>query len=350
MRRSLLRRFWRNSRKISGFSLVEVLVTTVLTTLLVSSLLTIMVELTSANQTEHASSTTNEEMKQALDHIAAELREAIYVYTGEELERPLAQGGRRQGTRNINPLETYLPNFGANARPILAFWKVEPVPYDGIGSLPSDCSSFTTLQNECEVLLTERRTYTLVVYVQSTDNPNNEWKGDSRIWRYQLRKYSNLSTVTQTIGYRDPTLDSTFQHWPYPSNGIIPTSYVSPQLISGSYVPLVDFVASPTTLVGSINCPVTRNPPVTGNLEYKTSPLGTEPIDDSTFYQANDAKSFYACVRDASSDTATAFNQDVMIYLRGNSKGKPGVERDDMIEILQNQSISRGVVRKTVGD
>lgn len=344
MSHSRSKRFWRNFRKISGFSLVEVLVTTVLTTLLVSSLLTIMVELTSANQTEHASSTTNEEMKQTLDHIAAELREAIYVYTGEELEQ-----GRRQGTRNIDPLRDFLPNFGTNTRPILAFWKVEPVPYDGVGNLPSSCTNTNTnIQNECEVLLTERRTYTLVVYVQSTDNPNNEWKGDSRIWRYQLRKYSNLSNVTQTTGYRDPTLDSTFQHWPYPSNGTRPT--VFPQLTSGSYVPLVDFVASPTTTVGSIDCPVTRNPPVTGNLEYKTSPFGTVPTGNSTFYQANNAKSFYACVRDASSGTATAFNQDVMIYLRGNSKGKPGVERDNMIEILQNQSISRGVVRKTVGD
>lgn len=342
MHHSRSKRFWRYSRR-SGFSLVEVLVTTVLTTLLVSSLLYVMVDLTSANQTEHASGTTNEEMKQALNHIAAEVREATYVYTGEELEKDRLP--------NIKPLKDFLPDFGTNTKPILAFWKVEPIPYDGLTGtgkdLPSDCKNVaTTLQNECEVLLTERRTYTLVVYVQSTDNPNNEWKGESRIWRYQLRKYSDPSTVTQATGYVDPTLDSSFQYWPMDFDGNSKQATL-PQITSSNYVPLVDFVASPTTLIGSIDCPVTTNP-ITGNLEYKTSPFGTAPIGN--FYQANDAKSFYACVRDASSDTTTGFNQDVIIFLRGNSKGKPGIEKDSMPEILQTQAISRGVVGKTTRD
>lgn len=58
----------------------------------------------------------------------------------------------------------------------------------------------------------------------------------------------------------------------------------------------------------------------------------------------------FACVRDSGINTAEGFNQDVLLYLRGNAKGKSGVEKEEMLGMLQVQTISRGVVRKTVAD
>lgn len=333
------KRFTKRSKRITGFSLTEILVVLVLSSLLVSALMYLMVDLMTSSQTEQARSNTNDEMKQALNYMAQELREATYVYTGQELE-----DSRTVDKKSLSPVKNFLPNFGTNTRPIIAFWKVEPIPYhDTSNSLPSSCTTFTGYKaDECAALKIEQRSYTLVVYVQSTNNANGDWKGDSRIYRYQLRKYSNPATLTVTTGYVDPMISSTFQQWPY-NLDLNSAQATLPSTSSSNYVALVDFVASPTTVVENIPCPL----PVDG---YRTSPYGTPPTAPSKDYQPTNAKSFFACVRDSSTTTLEGFNQDVLLYLRGNAKGKPGVEKDAMLGMLQVQSISRGVVRKTVPD
>jgi type II secretory pathway component PulJ len=339
------KQFTKRVGRVSGFSLTEILVVLVLSTILVSTLLYVMVDLMTSSQSEQARSNTNEEMKQALNYMAQELREATYVYTGQELEQ-----SRKVDNKNLLPVKNFLPNFGANTRPIIAFWKVEPVPYNGSSdTLPSSCTSFSGYKvDECSAIRIEQRTYTLVVYIQSTDNSSGDWKGDSRIFRYQLRKYTNPTTLTATTGYVDPMVNSTFQQWPYDLN-YASAQAALPTTNSSNLIPLVDFVASPTTVITNVEdkiyCPMP-------NVGYKVSPYGLVPTAPNTNYEPTNAKSFFACVRDAGITTAEGFNQDVTLFLRGNAKGKPGVEKDDegWLGMLQVQTISRGVVRKTVAD
>lgn len=343
------KRYQKKTKRVSGFSLTEILIGLVISSMLMTTLLYIMVDLMTSSQNDQARNATNEEMKQSLDYIAQELREATYVYTGEELEE-----SRTIGNTTLQPVKKFLPDFGANTRPILAFWKVESVPYSGSNAtLPSSCTGFTgTKVAECNTLRIEQRTYTLVVYVQSTNNTNNDWNGGSRIHRYQLRKYSNPTNLTQETGYIDPMLNSTFQQWPY--NLKLKSAQISlPTTSNSNYIPLTDFVASPTfanstiTTQDDFNCPTVQN---NDQFLYKPSPYGVPPTGTNTDYKPTNAKSFFACVRDASVTTNQGFNQDVLLFVRGNAKGKPGVDKDEMLGMLQVQAISRGVIRKTVAE
>jgi hypothetical protein len=349
----------RRKSLISGFSITELLIGSVLGAMAVSGLLFLMVNLLQENQQEQAKSSVEDDMRRALDYIANDLREAVYVYTGEQLE------GQRQPSPNIIAgLTTYLPDFGTGVRPILAFWKVENLPYGGTGSFPAgnvgdDCGVlFRGNQaqiDRCEAVRrvrVERRTYTLVVYTQSTVNTDNRWQGESRIERYQLRKYSSLDTLAITPGYVDPVSESTFDRWPFSANNVdLRTGTMDDDDPNRKPQPLVDFVARPaaaqlttTTPQRPISCPST----ITGGaLEYVATPRdASSPAD----FAPDNAGTFFACVRNPRGDQS--FNQDVIVYLRGNVKGKPSPNptRDQFLDTLQTRVISRGVVGKAVTD
>lgn len=338
-----------------GLSLVELIISMFLGVVATSLLLNIMVEGMTYNQREQSLSQVNEEMKQALDYIAKDLREAIYVYNGQEL--------KTRANDEDKGLENFIPDFGDDTRPILAFWKIEPLSEDELESV--DCSSFTDESdadqlNECQALRIERRTYTLVVYVQTTNNSDSdsdEWKGESRIERYQLRKYSDLSDLTRTTGYVDPVSEANFAMWPYQNaSDTVDQQSERPTVTDNDPAreTLVDFVAAPSTLPDiaitsseeseenapileeDLSCYIKTNPPDDPTLNYIASPLSN----------TEDALSFFACVK----NNEQSSNQDVLILLRGNAKGKPGIEEDSLLPLLRAQVLIGGVYDKVLTD
>jgi hypothetical protein len=324
----------RNPSPSSGFSLTELLLGSVLASIAISLLLYIMVSLLQDNQSEQARGQVDDDLRRALDFIATDLREATYIYTGEQLERD------RQATPRIAGLTTYLPNFGANVRPILAFWKVENLPYESANPFPANCATaFANNQpaiDECNKVKVERRAYTLVIYTQSTA-ASTSWQGESRIERYQLRKFSNLSTLVLSPGYIDPVSQSTFANWPFsPDNRNLQTG-----TMTATREILVDFVARPS-VAQSISCPPNRT---NGNLDYVATPLDANNPPDLI---PDNAGTFFACVRDPRG--GQSFNQDAIVFLRGNVKGRPGVTRDSFLDTLQTRAIGRGVIGKTVSE
>lgn len=314
-------------KKTAGFTLIELLIVTVLGSMVVSGLLWVMSDILRENQRELALSSTQQDMKRALAFMEEDLREAVYTYDGT-------------GLSSILP---YLPSsFTATGTvPILAFWKVEPVPYSTSDSLP-DCttppiSSNQATKDECDALKIERRSYTLVVYLLSTTDTNPKtWQGRSRITRYQLRKYGTLSTLAHNPGYADPRRDSTFATWPKDINN---NTAQASGTISSTTTPLVDFVALPNdsninVQLNDQDCPADEDKDGDGKpeYEYKRTP-------DSQ------SKSFFACVGTNKKNTA---NQDVLIFLTGNARGNAGLDREDLIAPLKTQVINRGVIEKLV--
>ncbi|MGK7877806.1 MAG: PilW family protein [Xenococcaceae cyanobacterium] len=311
-----LSHFYRRS-KVAGFTLTELLATTVIATTIISSLMWLMIDMGKTNQLETAYNETQQDMKRALDYIADDLREAVFVYTGTQLkDRP----------DDLNGVKDNLPNFGNGVEPIIAFWKVERLPNP---PSESDCEALSSAkQEECKDLNIERRTYTLVVYLQSTANPNGIWTGKSRIERYELTKYSNVSTLTHNDGYVDPSKENkSFKRWPYDANS---TNLQQGTPHNNTDV-LVDFVDDPT------------NDPSGGNLPTCSGDYERTPIDDTN------SKSFFACVRVAEM-AGQAFNQDIILFLRGNAQGKPGVTNDSFLSFVQTQVTNRGVIEKQVAD
>ena len=306
-----------------GFTLTELLIVVIIASLIIAPLLTLMFGLLQDNRKEMAYSETQQEMKRALTYISDELKGAVYVYNGTELNNLVTN--------------SYLPDFGSNTNPVVAFWKVEKVPYNGdlpnidctlsgVNSVNDGSTNSDLDEAECTNLLIERRSYTLVVYLHSTDNTGNLWDGESRIFRYELRKFNNITatTLTRNTGYVDPRTETTFANWPIDLLGNN-VQDARPVADTNNTDALVDFVDGPT----SGNTP-------TCDTDYNSSPTNL----------AN-ARSFYVCVRSPFVGQASV-NQDVILYLRGNSQGKYGTSSATSLPVLQTQILNRGVIDKIV--
>ena len=316
--------FYNKKKKLNqGFTLTELLVVMIISSLIIAPLLTLMFGLLEDNQKEMAYSETQQEMRRALTYMANELKGAVYVYDGTELNNLVSN--------------SYLPNFGSNTDPVFAFWKVEKVPYSGdlpnidctasgVNSVNDGSANSDLDEAECTNLQIERRSYTLVVYLQSTDNPSNLWEGQSRIFRYELRKFNDITatTLTRNTGFVDPRSETTFANWPID--------------IEGNNVqdarPVAD-VNNTDALVDFVDIPTSGNTP-TCDADYTSSPANL----------AN-SRSFYVCVRSPLVGQASV-NQDVIVYLRGNSQGKYGTSNTASLPVLQTQILNRGVIDKIV--
>jgi prepilin-type N-terminal cleavage/methylation domain-containing protein len=293
----------------SGFTLLELLVATAIGGGIIAGLMFMVVQLTNTDLRESSRSETQREMQMALDYISTELREAVYVYDGNQLQT----------------LSPFLPNaVRANgSTPVLAFWKQQPFP----NWAREFCRSRTSAQTPgiaCE----SGSSYSLVVYSLSTANNNNIWSANNaRITRYALTEFgSNQNEYTQ--GYVNPGLfGNNFANWPRDENGMdlrnqeVRSGRPTGEL-GGTVATLVDYVA---TQQGNGNpCPT----------NYTISPSGNP-------------RSFYACVQRR---VNSGDNQDVVLFIRGSVNGRPGYtiagfrETNDALPALETRVFTRGAL------
>lgn len=322
----LLNQFWECNpkHKFTGFTLIELLISMVIGSIAISFTLALVIQLLQTDQQESVRNETQSEMQMALDYISQDLREATYVYDGSCI-RGRADDATTPDINEYCPgLVNYIP-IPSNSVPILAFWKLDP--------LPKECQNAAN-QTICQPFLLIGRTPTLVVYFlrtnQSSDAP--EWLGQARITRYELDQFTGTNTLTPTQGYVSPIDTRTsYRTWPQQNNNGTWTNLQTALPRLSDYTPkeLVDFVDAGTS--GS-------DPPAC-DTQYIASP------HISTNAQIAAVKSFYACVRN-STDQQSGLNQDVFVFLRGNPYGKRGNQSSNFFPTLQTQVISRGVVGK----
>lgn len=308
MAKKKLTNIFRRQPKSAGFTLIELLVSVAIGWIVISGLIYFVVQLLRTDQQEFARTETEREMSIALDYITSDMREAVYVYEGECLG---TNPGRATGTNNYCPGLSNFINFGA-ARPVLAFWKLEALPYveNATGSsddLPADCNGFSTSttvtpnRTTCQALLLSRNSYTLVVYLLRTDNPNGEtWEGPARLVRYELRQYSNLLALQQTPGYCDPSQLINPTSWPRNRDGTnVPGCNGVPEYREQVLVDLVDNATAPAASCASLGA------------DYSPS------IPDGM-------TGFYACVKRPLDASGNVQLQDIVISLRGNAIKRAG--------------------------
>lgn len=84
--------------------------------------------------------------------------------------------------------------------------------------------------------------------------------------------------------------------------------------------------------------------PPSGPSDYIRSPY------DDPETTTDDNNSFFACVRDTNNELQSSFNQDTLLFLRGNAQGKPGIIDKTPLTILQRGVISRSVIDATVSE
>ncbi len=352
-----------------GFTLTELLVVVIIGSIIVSALLSLVVELVGTEQRESSRTETQREMQLSLDYIASDVRQAVYIYDDSaHPEDPTSQ----PSYKNFLPtnLKTGIDN--GTYRPALAFWK--PKPLDPPSA--AVCAGFGATdpkKKECDNLRLQRRAYSFVAYFEvpnnNATNPNGIWKGNSRIVRYELEKYSNINTLTRNAGYVDPAELGDFVSWPIQVSGTnkdnCQDSNKCPN-INGSFPPadagipstLVDFVDTSTQerktngFAERSDCPGYKDNSRPQDNDYLMTPVkGTNPNP-----------SFFVCIRNTReidpNDTATPPRerignprtgevQDVIVYLRGNAKGRGGVQSDSFLPTMETQISMRGVIDRT---
>ena len=312
----------------SGFTLIELLIAVVVGGIIVSTMLYLVVELLQINRREEVLTQTQQDMRRALDYIARDAGEAVYIYP-----TPFAgidtNNDTIADTTLIEQLGTSLPD---DAEPVLAFWRLDPLDPSNPKTqelFNKACSTFPTdaERSECNTLKARQGYYTLVIYAQQENGDDNTlWGGQARIIRYELPKYSsaNLPTLVDNSGYAEPTGENnSFANW--------------------------------------VKGPGTANGRSTVLTDYLDNPVPDQSPECPDNYLATPAESdnFYACVRLNTSEEdedglTIGSNQTLVVFLRGNAAtekaGFVTFSKAGRLPTLKSEVLIRGVLDKRPED
>jgi prepilin-type N-terminal cleavage/methylation domain-containing protein len=191
----------------SGFTLIELLVAMVMAALIITPLLTFMIDILETDRKEGAKASTEQEMQTAYDYIARELQQALYIYDADGITRDSnITNPTLSGIRNQIPPAKPAPgcNNTATCQPVLVFWKREFMP----GSVGVSSTTDTTRNDGFA--------YSLVAYYLITNPPNTSspWSPSARIGRFQIKGPINIANASTTgnnaadAGFNRPPLDS----------------------------------------------------------------------------------------------------------------------------------------------
>ena len=289
-----------------GMTLVELLVGAIMAFLIITPMLGFVVDMLNTDRREQVKSNTEQDLQAAVDFIAQDLSQAIYIYD-------------RAAITAINNTTTKLPPPPATTTgtPILVFWKRQQMR----NSIPINSTVSTQKPSECENTPADcNDTYvlSLVAYYQIKDTTSNStWCQPSggpcptRIARYEIREpIRNPYTTDATKPYYDAADLSDGQKGSDAFNKDFDLSKPTEKVTTGA-----DFPA-PQVLVNYIDHSSTNVPIPTGT-QCQTL-LGVTPPAAPATFNADDllitdgsTHSFYTCV-----DTA---RNVARVTIRGNS-------------------------------
>jgi type II secretory pathway pseudopilin PulG len=160
------------NRTVGGFTLIELLVAMIMTFLILTPLLAFVVDILNTDRKEQVKSNTEQEIQAALDFIAEDLGQAVYIYDNA----------------GVTAIKDRLPP-ATNGTPVLVFWKRQlmkkVLPPN---SLSTDCTPVGT-----DPTCNDSYVFSLVAYYLRTNNTDAIWCQPSggncpyQITRYQYR-------------------------------------------------------------------------------------------------------------------------------------------------------------------
>lgn len=285
------------NRSFYGFTIVQLLVGLTIGVISITLLLRLLINVMEINRQEQAKITTGAEIQTALDYIANDLKQAIYIYD--------AQG--------INAIRSQLPSTptGIDRVPVLVFWRQEtienvlPVP----GSLIKD----------------DAFVYSLVVYylIRDTTASVSEWSKSARIARWKIRDgvLANTGDFNQIVicnGYPATYIKGNFNSLEFcPEPGFtdfnLNNSGSLEQIMNGWRKHSSKYTNDPIVLVDYIdsrinNIPSAVCPPNSTNPKITWSRVTSSNFSNTTTGQMT---SFYACV--------DRLNVTAQVFIRGDA-------------------------------
>ncbi|WP_341526550.1 hormogonium polysaccharide secretion pseudopilin HpsC [Nostoc sp. UHCC 0302] len=271
--------------KIDGFTLIELLVGMIIAFLIITPLLGFMLNILDTDRKEQAKANTEQEIKAALDYIARDLQQSVYIYDAD----------------GIAAIRSQLPKSSTADKktffPVLVFWKRQYIQ--------NGLTVATGVTDDTFV-------YSLVAYYLIKDN-DPTWSKAARIGRFQI---SNGYGKTDTE--KESTRDPGFKMFDLSNEGTLKSkmnlwTQKSSETYTQDILPLVDYVdqttINTTTNLVPPSCqadPSVTDPDKQPQMVPKFSGSGDAVATDNV-----KTRGFYACVN---SDKTVA-----EVYLRGNA-------------------------------
>lgn len=321
----------RKANKSGGFTLIEILVAIILTVLIITPLMTLVLSMMDTDRKEEAKAITETEIQAALNYIADDLQQAVYIYDATALSN--ISTDPTPGIKNQIPPEKDGVATGCidgKCVPVLVFWKRKYLDRD---DTVDGVNIGADIQDSIEG--SDRYVYALVAYYLIKDD-STTWQGKARIARFEIRDGISITdstasppTTTYLLepsdGFKpfntvtsDGSLSLRMNQWT--SNGNAYTNQVET---------LIDYVDDTTLSSTDIPDQTIRDqfsPPENDLGEYSTTcsndRTGTDKSGNLTSSRvppnppaALDTGSFYACV-----NPINAQGQSVaQVYIRGNA-------------------------------
>ena len=175
------RKLQKLSTSVSGFTMVELLVATIMATIIIVPILSFVVNLVDRDVKEQAKTNSQQELQAAVDYIAQDVSQAFYIY---DLNKEEKTEDEKTAIDNFIDQLPHPPTEDTDGEkePILVFWKRELVE-DALAPSGDICES-----SSCNDTFVE----SLVAYYLIEDD-NNTWcqpSGDTcpkRIGRFQIQ-------------------------------------------------------------------------------------------------------------------------------------------------------------------
>ena len=278
-------KFSKLTKKSAGFTLIELLVAMILASLILTPLLTFMINIMQADRREQVKSNTEQELKSAIDFIARDLEQAVYIYDAD----------------GINAIRSQLPKSddSDNYFPTLVFWKRQNIK----NAIPITTNDCTSDPEECD----DTFSYSLVAYYFIKDNSNSTWSNAARIGRFQISDGYGINDTEKVA-----TRDDGFKLFDLTGSGDLKTkmnSWESDTYTSSSpkILTLVDYIDQ--TQIDDDTNPEPAECP-TSPIEMQQIPNFSGSGNSAPTGNVNTA-SFHVCVNSE--------NTVAEVYLRGNA-------------------------------
>lgn len=297
-----------------GFTLIELLVAMIVAVLIIAPLLRFMITIVDTDRKEQAKATSEQEIQAAIDYIARDLEQAVYIYDKSGVQR-----NNNNQNHTQSGIQDQIPPFANeidgcnedNCTPVLVFWKRKYLDRDDEVNVNGTNRKIRELTNGNDTFV-----YALVAYYL-IDDDNPTWSNISRIGRFEIRdKVENVdpnqADIPASPGFKDfdlskrgSTLKQKLNQWEKGAG-----DYDTPVQI------LVDYIDNTATGIEP-DCPSVF--PQDDRRDLSDAEIQQKEEDLQVPSQINGG--FYACV--------DADKRIAQLFLRGNALARLKTKPED---------------------
>lgn len=151
---------------ITGFTMIELLVSMIVASLIITPLLSLVVNISETDTEEQRKTITEQELQSAVSFIADDLRQAVYIY-------------------GQNGVDTIGPKISNTGTAVLVFWKQQLIE----NIVPVNTPNADVVKDHCDSKPCDHaQVYSIVAYYLITGNTGSSpWSNAARIGRIEIR-------------------------------------------------------------------------------------------------------------------------------------------------------------------